>query len=87
MMAAKSASPDNCPLPLPLDEAQAAHMERAAAEGFVIAIPDCERFEQLVHLADRGFLISRVCPNAMGVHQFEITESGRIAIEEHQRDA
>lgn len=71
---------DNHPLPFSVDDVQREHLQRIATDGCVIASPGSQRFEELDHLVDQGLVIDRPCPNAMGVHQFEITAAGREAI-------
>lgn len=72
--------PDNHPLPFPLDARQSDLLREMDFIGCVIASPGSERFEELDHLVDQGLAKDTHCPNAMGVHQFEITAAGREAI-------
>ena len=72
--------PDTHPLPLPIDEVQTGYLEEMLREGCVIATRGSWRSEELKYLVERGLAASVHCPEAMGVHQYQITEAGRDAL-------
>lgn len=64
------------PLPFALDDDQLGWLSHIREHGFAIASPGTENYEALFNLVDRDLLSEKHCPEAMGVHQFELTDAG-----------